>query len=356
MAIPWLAAQAGIISAIAMMALAYIVTLVLHLMLAEIALRTKGASETLTMFKQHLFKGSKVMVALFYLVMLVILCTNLAAYVAGSADIIVSLVGIPWQFAALLFFLIAALVVLFGLRSVAANEAVAVPAMLAIVLGLAVLSALAPVQYPLPHPPPALESALAVYGMIMFAFSSLYSVPQAAAGLKNPRTSLKRVVAAGLGINLLVTLLITLCTLACSSEVTEVAIIGWSSALGPTVHVLSSILIIFAMLSCYWSISLQLADITQVFTKLPHLLSWIIATLPSLLLALFLDVGFLDFMSIAGGCVAVVVALLVIPAYFNATHSVTDTSELVLGKLGKSKLLAATIFFCYIMMAVGSLL
>jgi amino acid permease len=367
MAVPILVDAAGLLPALLVMALAYVVTLTLHIMIGELCLRSNNASELISVFQQHLFGSNKLLLAVFYALMAVVLSTNLAAYVAGAGEIIVSLTGWPLALGSILFFVLAGVVVFFGLKQVALNESWLVPLMLVVLLALLVLTLAAPQHQALPLLGSLPSKTLAVYGMTMFALSSLFSVPQVASGLANPRRNLPKVVALGLGVNLAVIVVVTLCTLAASSHLSQVAIIGWVEHLAPQAKILGSLFIIFAMLSTFWSISLQLADMTREFffpqadinfwqRWLQRSLPWLVATLPSLALALLTPVGFMDLMSIAGGAVAVIVALLVVPAYRQSIKGETAHRALLLGRLGRSAPLAGAVVACYILMAVGSFL
>ena len=81
MAVPYLAERAGLFPTIAIAAIAYAVTLILHIMVAELSIRTDCSSELLTVFTKHLFRGKKPLRIGFYILMAVTLVCNLAAYI-----------------------------------------------------------------------------------------------------------------------------------------------------------------------------------------------------------------------------------------------------------------------------------
>ena len=83
-------------------------------------------------------------------------------------------------------------------------------------------------------------------------------------------------------------------------------------------RVFGSLFIALSMLGTFWSISLQLSDMTKEYFRAGRFLSWLIATAPSFLLALLPVSGFLALLQIAGGATAVVVACMAVPAYRNA--------------------------------------
>ncbi len=353
MAVPYLAQRAGLVSTIIVAILAYAVTFILHIMVAELSVRTDYSSELLTVFSKHLFRDKKTLRIGFYILMSITLVCNLAAYVTGSGDILSSLVNIPLIAGKIIFFILAAAVVFFGLKKIAVNEVIAVSVMLLFLVTMSVLTFLKPGQ--IPFNVPSLAPLLAVYGMIMFSLSSLFAVPQAASGLAHSRKKLIWAVFFGLLINLLVTIAITVCVLYSTRQVTEVAIIGWAKALGPLVNVFGSLFIFLAMLGTFWSISLQLCDMSKAFFKTGRRMSWLIGTLPCFVVALLPAAGFLELMQIAGGATAVIIALMVVPAYRNSIQA-APYSDIMLGKFGSSSALALAVMIMYILMAVASFL
>lgn len=85
-------------------------------------------------------------------------------------------------------------------------------------------------------------------------------------------------------------------------------------------------------------------------TKLGTRACWILATLPSLVLSLLPLGGFMEFMRLAGGLIAIVVAVMVVPAYRNARNEVSGS---LLGKYGGTAM-QIIIFIAYILMGIGS--
>ena len=353
MALPYLAAEVGFWPAAAIMLLAFIVSVLLHIMVGELSMQTEYSSELLTIFSRHLFEGKKALRAAFYLLMALTLICNLAAYISGAGDILADLLGLPALIGQLLFFVLAAAVVLLGLKSVAINETLTLTIMLVIIGSLAVATLLLPSHQALASPSLGLSPLLAVYGMAMFSLSALFSVPQAASGLRHDTKRLPAAIGLGLLVNLAVMLAVTYCTLVGSETVTEVAIIGWAAALGGPARLVGSLFIALAMLTTFWSISLQLSDMSREFLGAGRFVAWLIATLPSLVLAILPLTGFLDLMQLAGGATAVVVAVMAVPAYRNATRGL---DRLLLGQHGNSLLICVPVALMYLLMAIASFL
>lgn len=352
LAMPYLTAKNGLPTALLLLLAAFAMSFWLHLMIADTVQKCGDGSQIVAVFSRFLFRGrfKTVLTVLFFGLMAVVLCANLAAYVAGAADVLTELLPVSPLAAKLLFYVCAASVVLFGLKAVAVSEKIMVAAIFLIIGTLAVFSLGAEWQ-PLPMTSGTVRDGLAYYGMAMLAFSAFFSIPQAVEGLGGDEKKIKKAVFLGLGNNLILILVISFCALLASREVTEVAITGWSAGIGPWAIVAGGVFTVLAMLTTYWSISLALSGIVEEQMGWSKRLCWLLATLPSLLLALLELGGFLDFLELAGGAIAILVAVMVVPTYRNARQ------ELGGGLLGRSGGTAMQIAVAvgYVFMAVGNL-
>ena len=249
----------------------------------------------------------------------------------------------------LIFYAAAASVVLFGLKAVGVSEKIAVTVIF-ILIGILAVSSFTAIRNPLPVSGSSLNAALAFFGMAMFALSAFFSIPQAVEGLGKDRKKIKKAVFFGLFNNFILIIVISVCALMASTEITEVAMVGWSRGIGAWAQIIGGVFTILAMLTTYWSISLALGSIVQEQFGFNTKVCWLLATLPSLCLALFNLGGFLEFMRMAGGLIAIIVAVMVVPAYKNARAEVEGT---ILGKIDTAAV-EALIIIAYILMGVGS--
>jgi len=110
-----------------------------------------------------------------------------------------------------------------------------------------------------------------------------------------------------------------------------------------------------ALVTSYWSVSLALADILRERTGISGRLAWLLATLPSLLILWVGAWQFLEYLRLAAGATAIVVALITIPMYWQAKQSgpVRDPGW-TLGRWGHPAMLAL-VLLSLVLMAVGSL-
>jgi len=361
MAVPYLASRNGVVSALIITAAAYGFSVLLHLMIAELALGAScargGGTQIVEIFRVYLFRGRlrEALTWIFFALMCLILTLNLSAYVAGASEILTALTGLPGLPAGLLFSVAAAGVVVLGLKALGVSEKVAVVSMLVLFAALAAGTFGAPL-----HMPQLGASwdkgALALFGAVMFCFASFFSIPQVVEGMRGRPRAIRGAVLLGIAINLGIVLLVTSLALLASREVTEVAIIGWAAAIGPWASVLGSVFFLLALLTTYWSICYALLSILRERLQWSLLPCWLLATLPNIALALSGLTGFLGFVRLAGGAIALLVALLLVPAYRNYRRGLAGGALAVLPAPFSAPAWEWVAFAGYLAMAVGSFL
>lgn len=350
LSMPYVANIVGFPASVLILMIAFAASYILHLMIAELAVKTEDGGQIISCLSRFLFRGrfKTVLSVSFFVLMALILCTNLATYIAAAEEIIVSLIPMPALAAKLIFYIFAASVVFFGLKVVGISEKYAVSAIIVLIAILAGASFFAP-HNPINLSTGSVNQILAYYGLAMFAMSAFFSVPQAVEGLNKDKKKIKKAVFLGLGVNFVLILVISFCALWASARITEVAMVGWSEGIGLWARLIGSVFTLLAMLTTYWSLSLALAGMIEEMTKIDSRLCWLVATLPSMLLVLFELGDFMELLRTAGGLIAIVVAVMVVPSYRNARREVPG------GILQRSGTwLEALIIIAYILMAVGS--
>ena len=353
MALPYLVAQNGVLPALLLLVLAFFASWVLHMMIADIALKCGDGAQIVSAFSRFLFRGKAktVMTVSFFVLMAFVLVTNLTAYIFGAAEVISGFLPLPPLVSKLLFYAAAASVVIFGLKAVGISEKYAVGAIFVIVAVLAAAS-LGHMENPLPMVRGSFKNKLSFFAMAMLSFAAFFSVPQAVEGLGGDEKKIRKAVFLGLGNNFILIIVITVCALLSSKEITEVAMTGWSAGIGAWAQVFGGVFTVLAMLTTYWSISLALSGIVEEQLKLEKRLCWLLATLPSMVLALFNIGSFVDFLELAGGAIAIIVAVMVVPAFRNARKEVEGSA---LGVLGSTPFQIFTVI-AYLLMAIGSVI
>ena len=157
----------------------------------------------------------------------------------------------------------------------------------------------------------------------------------------------------GLAINAVLTFLFAIAAIVGSKEVTEVATIGLIEAIDKTwVKVICSIFVLLAMFSSYWSSGLAFADIIKEQFSINKKLAWLISTIPTIVLAAIFPLSILSYVQIGAGALSIIVGIIILPAYYYAVKD--SNEELLLGKIGKSKVLIWIEGIFILLMAVCS--
>ncbi len=354
LAMPYLAEKNGIVAAMVILAVAFAASILLHMMIADVVLKCEQGTQVVGVFSRFMFRGKlkTVLTLVFFALMAVILVANLAAYVAGAADVLAGLLHVSTLVCKILFYAVAAAVVLFGLKAVAVSEKLMVEIIFAMIAVLGIISL---IKHPgsIPVGVGSGHDALAYYGMAMLAFAAFFSVPQAVEGLGGDEKEVKKAIVLGLGNNFIIMIVVICCALIGSRTVTEVGMVGWSEGIGAGAQIVGGIFTLVAMITTYWSISLALSDILkEQFPKMSSRVCWLIATLPSLIITLFNVGDFLDFLQIAGGAIAIVIALLFVPCYRIANKEIPKT---ILGKFSGTGF-QIFVIAAYILMGIGNII
>lgn len=357
MAVPYLASLNGLLTLFAVLAAAYFLSLVLHLMIAETVMRDGSRSQLVELFDRYVFRGpaGNALTWLFFVLLTLGFICNLAGYIAGGGEIIAALTGMPVWAGDIATYAVAAGVVFFGLKAIGVSEKIAISGIFVLLVVMSAGSA-GKEYNQLPLYGGAPKTALALYGMIMFSFACFWSIPQAVEGLQwNPRL-VPWAVAIGIAINMALVLILSVMSMLVSQEVTDVAIVGWGRAIGKWALALGSGFGLLAILTSYWSVTYAFVVIMEERLGLGYRMSWFIATTPTILLAVTGVTGFLGFMRITGGAIAVMLALLVVPAFRMCRREHPDRRpEYETGALGALPF-QALVIAAYILMAAGSMI
>ncbi len=356
MAVPYLASLNGVVQILSITVLAYLVSLLFHLMVAEVVLRDEETQQLVEIFGKYLFIKSwwgTMLMWMFFALIVITFYSTLAAYIVGCSDILHELIGTPNKVGNLITYAVAAGVVFFGLKAIGISEKYAILTIGVLLLIISIGSFGKPFNR-IGAISGNVKTSLALFGMLMFSLSCFFSIPQAVEGLSWNRKLVPWAVTIGLGINLVFVLITTVMAVLVSKEVTELAIIGWGKAVGVWASTLGSLFFFLALLTTYWGISYALAIILKERLGWGYRISWLVATLPTLLLAMIDLGGFLGLLRYAGGAMAVLVAVLVVPALRISRKQAAGTSpSFNLGRWGGT-VFQLIIIVAYILMAVGS--
>ena len=335
LAVPYIASRTSWIEIILIVALAYAINLVMHLMIAELSLNN-GGKQFVKCFEVELFKGKlkKVFTAFAFAMLGLSVLLNVSGFIAGSAVVFTNWFGWDARISMLVYYALAAGVVFFGMKAVGICEKIAVYAMSLVVVVLFVATLSRPVSA-LPSTLAANTNLLALYGCVSFSLSAVMSVPQAVKGLNGDVRKIRGSIIAGTGINVTLLLLVTVMTLlGAGSDITQNgALVDLSVKMGGWVTTVGYLFTLLALSTSLWANTLNLRDIVNEQTGLGLRPSWIVASVPSLVLALIGIQSFVGFTRLAG-IIQILTGIGIILAY-NKSRRERNLESPVCGFFGK---------------------
>lgn len=354
LSVPYLAAHNSFRETVLILLIGYAVALVLHFLIAELSLNNDGA-QFVKCFDAELFSGKikKIFTWTAFILLGVSVIVNVSAFLTGAAAVFRNWFGLPDIVGMLIFYILGAGVVFVGMKLVGICEKIAVFSMVGVV-GILLVATLLRDVAPLPSGWQGFNNALALFGMVSFSLSAVMSTPQVVKGLKGDAKRIRAAIATGLGINLSLIFIITLMTLlGAGGDISEDgALVDLSRHLGGWVAIVGYIFTLLALATSFWANTLNLRDIVGEQTGWSKNLSWLLASLPCLALALFgvsSFVGFTRFASI----IQIVTGIGIIIAY-NRSRKRTGASP-ICGKFGSLAFQILVIAFS-LLSSVGAVL
>lgn len=351
--IPYAIGKIGVFGTVTALALAYAVSVFLYLIIADLTRNSEKSDDLLAILDEHLFSGKekKALQMIFLVLLVLLLLENLVVYILCAGNVLTDLLGVNHAVAKILFYALASVVIIFGVKGMGLGEKLSMILIGCAVLVLTVLSFLN-VKGSLRFSFGAPNTVFAVYGLFMFAFSAIFSVVQVCNHIEKKEHTAKAVIG-GLSLNALITVAFTVAVLLGSDTVTEIATIGLAESIGiPFVKILCSVLVLFAMFTSFWSSGFAFADVVSGQFGASAKLSWFIATVPAVLIAVFLPLGVLDYVQIGAGALSIMLVTVLLPAYYNAVRKPKET--LLLGKCSGSKRMIVSVAVGILLMAISS--
>ena len=352
MAIPYLVKSAGAVGGLLAFAAAFALSVFMHCLTADMVLNS-GEHEITRIFSRLMLQGKwrRPLELLFFVLAALMLTANLSAYILGGAEVLCALLPIPTAAGKLLFFAVAILPVMLGLRAIGMGEkwlVAAIGVLLTVMTALTLTKAEGTL-----HLRGSLRAALGVFSMLMFSLTALFAVPELARGMHNDARRMKSAIFGGLSANLVVCLLICVSAIAASEEVTKMAAVGLHDALGPVVGVCAGLFVLLAMLTSFFVLAFSLTGIVSAQFHAKRWLCFAAATLPALLAAFIPSASFADMAKVAGGIISLLISVLLIPSYCRSVQ-LTGCSA-VTGRWGQSRMLLACVIIGSLLVMIGAL-
>ncbi|KXK08881.1 MAG: Tryptophan/tyrosine permease family protein [Microgenomates bacterium OLB22] len=165
------------------------------------------------------------------------------------------------------------------------------------------------------------ERWIVPYGVLLFAFSGAFAIPQMRETLRGHEMHFKPAVYVASIITCIVYLLFTVMTLGVTGqETTAVATIGLGQKIGPFMLILGNVLAFFTMSTSFMTVANGFVGMYEYDFGFSHRKAWLYALLPSLLLFAF---GFRDFvliLSFVGGILTTLITVMIVMTFWKARH------------------------------------
>ena len=313
-AVPYLAVRNSMWDVVWMVAFAYIVNVILHLIIAELSYNNGGV-QLVKSFEGELFRGKmkKIFSWIMFIVYGLAIMVGVSGNINGGAQIFVNWFGLPLWAAQLIYYLIAGSVVFMGMKAVGIAQKYSVALLLIIVAVMSAGTFLHP-RNTLYTAPFHINNLLALYSMVVFATSANQAVIQVVKGLNGDSKRIRKTIFTGFGLSSLFVLVVTLTVLLGTKGVVdkELAYMQLGESIGGWALILAGIFSLFALLTTFWSNTLALRDVVHEQVGTGNRVSWLIATVPCILFAIFGVSSFIVLTRIMSGVVVLVSIMLVL--------------------------------------------
>ena len=313
-AVPYLAVRNSMWDVVWMVAFAYIVNVILHLIIAELSYNNGGV-QLVKSFEGELFHGKmkKIFSWIMFVVYGLAIMVGVSGNINGGAQIFVNWFGLPLWAAQLIYYLIAGSVVFMGMKAVGIAQKYSVALLLVIVAVMSAGTFLRPLNT-LYTAPFHINNLLALYSMVVFATSANQAVIQVVKGLNGDSKRIRKTIFTGFGLSSLFVLVVTLTVLLGTKGAVdkELAYMQLGESIGGWALILAGIFSLFALLTTFWSNTLALRDVVHEQVGTGNRVSWLIATVPCILFAIFGVSSFIVLTRIMSGVVVLVSIMLVL--------------------------------------------
>ena len=312
-AVPYLATKNSMLDVIWMVVIAYIVNVILHLIIAELSYNNGGV-QLVKSFEGELFHGvaKKIFSWGVFVVYGLAIMIGVSGNINGGARIFTNWFGLLMWAAQLVYYVIAGSVVFMGMKAVVIAQKYAVVLLMGIVAVMTAGTFSQPVN--------AMYTAsfhwnnlLALYSMVVFATSANQAVIQVVKGLDGNPRRIRKSIFIGFGLSSALVLIVTMTVLLGTkgSINKELAYMQLGESIGRWAVIAAGIFSLFALLTTFWSNTLALRDVVHEQVGIGNRTSWLVATIPCILFAIFGVNSFIILTRIMSGVVVLVSVMLV---------------------------------------------
>ena len=302
--LPYVFSKAGFFTGLLTLILVFFVMLFVTLYLGEILLRTKGRHQLSGLAAKYLgTKGKTIMFVANFLSII----GGLSAFIIGASNSLFALFGYNQILFQILFFVFVAPVVYFNFNIIEEFESLFTPIKVLIVLFLSFLL----FNYMDFHNLQGFNffNFLVPYGVLIFSFTGISSLPVINESLKNKK-SLFFVIVFGLIIVLLINLLFVSSVLGSVNSVSDMATVSLSK-LGSSIGIFSNLFALFCMTTAFVALGFALKENLTLDYKIKNLPAWLIVVLFPLVL-LFFHFSFVKIINLTGAIAIGIILFLIL--------------------------------------------
>ena len=310
LAIPYLASLNNWWDYIWILVVTLVINILLHLMIAELSLNNKGA-QFVECMRNELFKGkdnktTKIVTWIIFAFLGLSVVINCTAYITGASSVLESWFNLPSWSAMLIYYALAGFIVMFGMKIVGVSEKISSYVLIGVILLFGVIMLIAPSSGSLTTQ--TLDKAgykvvLGLFSIVSFAMSAVMSVPTVVKGLNGDKKKIRWSIILSELINAALITILTVSTVlgAGAQNLSDnkpasvdlgdyLDSVMKSKTLGKSIQIFGYIFSLFAYSTSLWANTLNLRDIISEQTKLNKKVSWLISSLPSLIIALVIGI------------------------------------------------------------------
>ncbi len=351
--IPYAIAQAGLVPGLIMIFFIGSAVMLVHLMIAEVMLRTHYRHQIPGLVEKYLGKPYKVIDAIG-----IILggYGALTAYIIGEGQIWGALTGhAEWsQYFSYGFWLFGIIIILIGLKAIRKINSYVVGVVVFLIVTIFLFSLgkidVANYQYQ------DWGKLWASYGVLLFAFSgvngifSLRDILRGEEKLVRPAILLSSVMSMGLYLLFTVTVLgVT------GLATTEVASIGLVKNLGPVIFYVSNILAAITMTTSFLMVGVSLKQIFRHDYKMPNWFAWILSISVPIIIYALTTPDFIKILQVTGALVFGLTGVLIVCSFWKAKTAGDQKPIFSLPKLRLPGVLLIILFLAGILYTLAKL-
>ena len=319
LAIPYTIYYAGYWLGILYLLILGIVMLTLHLMLGEVSLRTKGIVQVPELIKKYLGKKGYLLAMLSTIF---IIYGAMTAYIRAAGDMVNAIIpsnSFAWS---IVFFSIGSYLIIKGLKVVSKWELVFGIGMLLIIMTIWLKAMYTQSidwsQFSI-NPSISFSHAIAPYGIILFSYFGLITVPQLKKILGKQSVKMKSAIQLGLLIPILLySIFVTLVIGVAGSDITKVATIALGAKMGPQVLGIITVFALLAMITSFITMGIALINSYISFGNISRLTATIITVIPPIAILTLDWAEFDTIIRYAGGIGISIISILIVLMFWRS--------------------------------------